>query len=394
MKNFIHLSPHFPPNYKSFSQALQAEGVQVLGLGDLHYEQLDPLLKSAFTDYYRVDDLHNYDQLVRALGYFTHRHGKIEGLDSHNEYWLETEARLRSDFNIQGLKSAEIDKIKKKSAMKAVFRKAGLSVVEGIKITDLKSAEAFILKYGFPVIAKPDSGVGAANTYKITNHFELEVFFNEKAKVPYFMEQFINGKIQSYDGLTDKQGNVIFQSVHENRHGVMEVVNENIHTYYFSLRELPEDLVAAGKTALKAFQLKGRFFHIEFFREHKTNKLIALEVNMRPPGGYTIDMFNYACDIDMYKVWAAMMANRLHSLQYEYKYHVAYVSRKNFYDYLYTAEQLREMFAGEIVFGTKLPDIMARAMGNYGYLVRSKNRDRLIEIQQHIHAIKHEDHAY
>lgn len=388
MQNFIHLSPHFPPNYKSFSLALQAEGVKVLGLGDLPYDQLDPALKSAFTDYYHVDDLHNYDQLVRALGHFTHHYGKIEGIDSHNEYWLETEAMLRTDFNIPGIKSAEIEKIKKKSAMKEVFRKAGLSVVEGMKITDLKSAEAFVLQYGFPVIAKPDSGVGAANTYKINNYFELEVFFNEKAAVPYFMEQFIEGKIQSFDGLVDKQGNVVFQSVHENRHGVMEVVNEDIHTYYFSLIELPEDLVEAGKTALKAFKLKGRFFHIEFFREHKTNKLIALEVNMRPPGGYTIDMFNYACDVDLYKTWAAMMADRTSSLDYERKYHVAYVSRKNFYNYRYPAEKLKEMFAGEIVFCAKLPEIMSRAMGNYGYLVRSKNMDRLLEIQQHIHAIK------
>ena len=388
MKNFIHLSPHFPPNYKSFSLALQAEGVKVLGLSDLHYDQLDPALKSAFTDYYQVGDLHDYDELVRALGHFTHYYGKIEGIDSHNEYWLETEAMLRTDFNIPGIKSVEIEKVKKKSAMKEIFRKAGLSVVEGIKITDLKSAKAFILRYGFPVIAKPDSGVGAANTYKINNHFELEVFFNEKAAVSYFMEQFIEGKIQSFDGLVDKQGNVVFQSVHENRHGVMEVVNENIHTYYFSLIELPEDLVEAGKTALKAFKLKGRFFHIEFFREHKTNKLIALEVNMRPPGGYTLDMFNYACDVDLYKIWAAMMAEKLTGFSYEQKYHVMYVSRKNFYDYQFSHEKLIELFADDIVLSAKLPDIMARAMGNYGYLVRSKNMDRLLEIQQHIHAIK------
>ena len=388
MKNFIHLSPHFPPNYKSFSAALNAEGVQVFGLGDMHYDQLDPVLKSAFTDYYRVDDLHNYDQLVRALGYFTYHHGKIDGIDSHNEYWLETEAHLRTDFNIPGIKSIEIEKIKKKSAMKEVFRKAGLTVVEGVKVSNFKNAEAFVLQYGFPVIAKPDSGVGAANTYKINNHYELEVFFNEKEAVPYFMEQFIEGKIQSFDGLADKQGNIVFQSVHENRHGVMEVVNENIHTYYFSLRELPEDLVEAGKIALKAFKLKGRFFHIEFFREHKTNRLIALEVNMRPPGGYTLEMFNYACDQDLYKTWAAMKADHPYSLDYEHKYHVTYVSRKNFYDYLFPTEKLLEMFAEEIVFSAALPEIMSRAMGNYGYLVRSKNMERIREIQRQIHKLK------
>jgi len=384
MKNFIQLSPHFPPNYKNFTTALQAEGIEVLGIGDPSFDALDHTVKAALTDYYRVDDLHNYDQLVRALGYFTHHYGKIEGIDSHNEYWLETEARLRTDFNIPGIKTTEISRIRKKSAMKEIFRNAGLSVVEGVKVTSFKNAEDFVLEYGFPVIAKPDSGVGAANTYRINNHFELKVFFNEKVDVPYFMEQFIDGKIQSFDGLVDKKGNILFQTVHENRHGVMEVVNENIHTHYFSLRELPDDLVEAGKTALKAFNLKGRFFHIEFFREHKTNKLIALEVNMRPPGGYTLDMFNYACDIDLYKIWAKMMAGSLDSFEYERKYHIAYVSRKDFYHYQHSHEKLIKKFPGEVVFSGELPEVMVRAMGNYGYLVRSNNMERLLKIQAYI----------
>jgi len=42
--------------------------------------------------------MHNYDEMLRALGYFTHRYGKIDRIDSLNEYWLETEARLRTDF--------------------------------------------------------------------------------------------------------------------------------------------------------------------------------------------------------------------------------------------------------------------------------------------------------
>ncbi|MBU1370538.1 MAG: ATP-grasp domain-containing protein [Bacteroidetes bacterium] len=384
MKNFIHLSPHFPPNYKNFSQALKSEGIQVFGLGDLVYDELDPGLKNALTAYYRVDDLHHYDQLVKALGYFTHHYGKIDGIDSHNEYWLETEAKLRTDFTIPGIKSAEIDQIKKKSAMKEIFRKAGLEVVEGIKVSSYQNALDFVNRFGFPLIAKPDSGVGAADTYKITNQYELKMFFNEKAKVPYFLEQFVEGQIQSFDGLVDKQGNLLFYTVHVNRHGVMEVVNENIHTYYYSLLQIPDDIIAAGKTAIKAFGLKGRFFHIEFFREKASNKLIALEVNMRPPGGFTMDMFNYACDADLYKTWAAMIANRQAGFEYQRKYHVVYVSRKQQYDYKFTQDALLTMFPDEIVFHSPLPEIMARAMGNHGFIIRGKSMEKLIEIQEQI----------
>ena len=66
---------------------------------------------------------------------------------------------------------------------------------------------------------------------------------------------------------------------------------------------------------LKAFGAKSRFFHLEFFRL-KTAKpslgnagdILGLEVNMRPAGGYTVDMLNYAGGLDLYQIWADMVA--------------------------------------------------------------------------------------
>lgn len=88
--NFVFLSPHFPPNFYYFAVRLKQQGVNVLGLADENYDSLRSELKGALTEYYRVNDMHNYDDLLRALGHFTHRYGKLDRLDSHNEYWLET----------------------------------------------------------------------------------------------------------------------------------------------------------------------------------------------------------------------------------------------------------------------------------------------------------------
>lgn len=126
--NYIHFSPYFPPNYIHFSKALKEAGATVLGIGDSPYEPLSQNLKDSLTEYYKVDDLHNYDQLLRGLGYFTHKYGKIDGIDSHNEYWLETEAQLRTDFNIKGIKNENLAMIKKKSEMKKAFVSAGLEI--------------------------------------------------------------------------------------------------------------------------------------------------------------------------------------------------------------------------------------------------------------------------
>src|SRR6185369_10967150 len=101
---------------------------------------------------------------LRALGYFTHRYGKLDRIDSHSEYWLETEARLRTDFNIPGIRTDQIDRIKRKSLMRETFLKAGINVARGGVVKDLQDAQKLIAETGYPLVAKPDIGVGAAAT--------------------------------------------------------------------------------------------------------------------------------------------------------------------------------------------------------------------------------------
>ena len=85
MKNFIFISPGFPGNYENFCLALRADGVNVLGIGDTPYDALSPRLQSALTEYYKVDNMEDYDAMFRAVAYLSFRHGKIDWLESNNE---------------------------------------------------------------------------------------------------------------------------------------------------------------------------------------------------------------------------------------------------------------------------------------------------------------------
>jgi biotin carboxylase len=386
--NYVYLSPYFPPNYYHFCVALKRAGANVLGLGDMHYDSLRNELKEAFTEYYRVSDMHNYDELHRAMGYFIHKYGRIDGIDSNNEYWLETEARLRTDFNIEGIRTDKLDMIKNKSDMKKVYQKAGVAVARGKVVKSHEEAMKLIEETGFPIVAKPDSGVGAANTYKIHSQEELNDFFESKPAVSYILEEFIDGQIVSFDGLTDKDGNLLFFTSHIYERGVMEVVNKDLHIYYHSVRDVPKDLEKAGKEILKAFEVKGRFFHFEFFRRFDNKKLVALEVNMRPPGGFTTDMFNFACDIDLYQVWANMVVNGTDHFDYDRKYYICYVGRKHNKNYLISHEQVLDEYGDLIVYHDHLADALSRALGNYGYLLRSESMDAIFEAQRAIHQMK------
>ena len=385
--NVLLMSPHFPPNYYHFAVALRRLGVNVLGLGDASYDVLRPELRQALTEYYRVYDLHNYDQLVRACGYFIHRYGKLDRIESHNEYWLETDARLRTDFNVPGPRTQDIEWVKRKSKMKKIFAKAGIDVARGKIVGTRTVAQQFIDTVGYPVVAKPDIGVGAAATYKIHNREELDHFFVEKPPADYIMEEFIAGELFSFDGLVDQDNHIVFYTSHFFSQGIMETVNEGLELFYYSLRDIPQGLEDVGRRAVEAFDLRERFFHIEFFHP-ADDRWVALEVNMRPPGGLTIDMFDYANDLDLYQEWANVVVFNQFSAEYSRPYHCGYIGRKWHLDHRLSHGDVLRMYAPFICHHEAISPVMAPAIGDYAYLVRSPDLTVLQQIIEGVLALQ------
>ena len=381
--NFVYLSPHFPPNYHQFCVHLNNLGVNVLGLADENYDGMDARLKAALREYYRVSNMHNYDELLRALGYFTHRYGKIDRVESLNEYWLETEAQLRTDFNIFGVKNDIIQTIKRKSLMKNKFAEAGVPVARGRVAKSLAEAQALIDETGYPLVAKPDIGVGAAKTYKIHNKTELADFFATKPDVDYILEEFVAGNILTFDGLTDRDGKLVFYNSLQYSQGIMETVVADDLIYYYTLRNIPADLEDAGRRVLKAYDVRERFFHFEFFRKADGN-IVALEVNMRPPGGMTTDMFNYANNIDIYKEWAHVVAYNHFTADVERPYHCGYVGRKFNRSYAHSHQDVLDMVGARMCHHEDISGIFSAALGNYGYIVRSPELGEIIEMAEYI----------
>ena len=160
MKNFIFISPNFPTNYWMFCRELKKNGLNVLGIGDQPYDELPQHLKESLNEYYKVSNLENEDEVYRAVAFLTYKHGRIDWLESNNEYWLERDAKLRTDFNIQsGFQVSDMPRIKFKSRMKEFYQKAGIPVARYHMVDNLENCLAFAGKVGYPVVAKPDNGV-------------------------------------------------------------------------------------------------------------------------------------------------------------------------------------------------------------------------------------------
>ena len=386
MANVIFISPNFPTNYWQFCRELKNNGMNVLGIGDQPYDELSPELKASLNEYYKVDTLENYDGVYRAVAFFIHKYGRIDWLESNNEYWLERDARLRSDFRItSGFQEEDIPRIKYKSRMKEFYQAAGIPTARFHMVDDLRGCRAFIKEVGWPVVVKPDNGVGASDTHKLSCLQELKAFLAAKnPEVSYIMEEFVYAEVNSYDAIIDSQGNPIFETGNVTPVSIMDIVNQADNSVYYIVKDLPSDTKKAGRATVKSFGVKSRFIHFEFFRLTRDQEglgqkgdVVALEVNMRPCGGFSPDIMNFANSTNVYKIWADMIAFDRSTVEGGPHAFCAFAGRRDGKPFVYSHDAVMKKYGRQMRLVGRIPDVLSDAMGNQMYVATFPTQKKL-----------------
>lgn len=379
--NFIYISPNFPAAAEKFCMALKYNNVTVLGVGDQPYDELNSRLKYAMKEYYKVSSLANYDEVYRAVAFFAFKYGHIDWIESNNEFWLELDAKLRTDFNVNtGVKTDHIDAIKEKSLMKKYYAEGGIRTARQIKASEgYEAVSAFAKDSGYPIFAKPDVGVGSCGTYKIEDERGLEVFFrDEPERDHYVVEEYVTGNICDYDAIIDSKGQPLFESMSICPPSIADIVKDRLDSVYHVEQEMNENLRYWGRQTIKAFGVKSRFVHLEFFRLDRAHRglgnkgdFVALEVNMRPGGGFTPDMLNYAHSTDVYKIWADMVAFDRRTIDDPHQdFYCVFAGRRDGVEYHISHEELMKKYAYALRQWDRVPDALSDAMGNQSYIAR------------------------
>ena len=385
--DFLYISPEFPPNYAHFIEHLHSLGVRVWGLGEADLYFMPESLRSALTWYVRAD-LNNVDAVQHALDGLLRQKkafgyaGNFDLVESHNEQWLTLEAIINEKYGIDGIKKQDLPRLKKKSRMKQLFKDLGLPVARGERIADIKQAMVLADTLGYPLILKPDEGVGAGGIYRVDNKNQLKSHLSEITE-DYFIEEFIEGDMVTYDGLTDYNSNVVFENSLIYGDGILEYVLGK-DTFFYVSRHIPEELRAAGRKLVALFDIRRKFFHFEFFKIGEI--YMPIEINCRPPGGAILDMMNYSVDDDLYRAYAGMIAGAQAIVQTQKKYYCCYIGRKD-KDYVHSHDEILSVFGHCLVEHDLNPLIFQQAMGTERYIFRSPNEAKIFDIAEFV--LKH-----
>ena len=148
----------------------------------------------------------------------------------------------------------------------------------------------------------------------------------------------------------------------------MDVVNNADDCLFYIVKELAEDIREAGRRAVKAFGVKSRFIHFEFFRLlsdgplGKKGELAGLEVNMRPSGGVSPEMINFANSVDVCK-----------------KYFCGFAGRRDAKKYRYSHGDIIQKYGAHVKMSRRVPAVLSGTMGDYMYLGAFDGEDELKE---------------
>ena len=91
---------------------------------------------------------------------------------------------------------------------------------------------------------------------------------------------------------------------------------------------------------------------------------------MRPAGGYTPDLINYANSVDCYQIWADMVCyDELRHEKLDLPHHYCvYAGRRDCHTYKHSHEEILARYGRQMKMCDRVPDVLSLDMGNQMYV--------------------------
>ena len=98
---------------------------------------------------------------------------------------------------------------------------------------------------------------------------------------------------------------------------------------------------------------------------------------MRPPGGYTPDMMDFAHSTDVFKIWADMVVFDKAVKEQGEQFYCAYAGRRDCYKYRYSNEEIMSRYGSNVCMAERVPAALADDLCDLAYIARFKDRKEI-----------------
>ncbi len=329
--NVLFFSPGFPGEMPHFVRGLAEVGARVIGVGDQPAGALPDVARHALTNYIQVGSLFDEEAVVSEVR--SELNGlRIDRVESLWEPGMLLAARLREALGVPGMTVEQTVPFRDKVVMKNVLQAAGLRTPHHARATTESEVRAAAERIGYPLIVKPVAGAGSADTYRLDGPDDLERALPAVRHVAELsVEEFIEGEEFTFDTICHG-GEIAYHNVSWYRpRPLLQRQLEWVSPQTVALRDVDaphlQSGVELGVKTLKALGFRDGFTHMEWFLKEDGEAVFG-EIGARPPGARSVDIMNYACDLDVFRGWAEAVCHGRFSQPVARRYNAAIIFKR------------------------------------------------------------------
>ncbi|MGH2570564.1 MAG: ATP-grasp domain-containing protein [bacterium] len=327
----LMLSPGFPAEMPYFTRGLAEVGATVIGLGDQPEGALPELARRHLSAYVHVRSFADEDA-VRAEARRIAAKVRIDRVECLFELVMVLGAKIREDLGMPGLGVEQTIAFRDKEIMKQRLDEAGIRTPRHANAFTAGEVRDAAERIGFPLVVKPIAGAGSQDTYRLDGPRDLEAVIPALRHVDEVsVEEFIEAEDYTFDTVC-VDGKVLYYNIAYYRpRALVGRQHAWISPQTICRRDVDSDWVAHGRKmgfdVLKALDFRTGFTHMEWFRRDDGTAVFG-EIGARAPGVRTVDLMNFASDIDLFRGWAEAACHGRFTQPVERKYFSAGIFKR------------------------------------------------------------------
>lgn len=321
MPHIALVAPLFLENTNRYVAAFAAlDGVTLSVISQEPSRSIPDSLKPKIAGHFQVRDVGDGAELARAVRGLQQGVGRVDRLTGALEQLTLPMAEARELAGVPGMKPDAARRFRDKDVMKDALRAHGLPVAASRLVSSMRELREFIDAVGFPIIVKPQAGLGSRGTHRIESASDLDAMIrlgiDPKPDQPLQAEQFIRAREFTCETVT-VHGVPVWRSGTRYFPTPLEVLETPWIQYCVLLpREIEAPWTEFAEVNGRALDVLfgaekeaagTALTHMEWFLADGGATYVS-EVGARPPGVHIMPLMSAAHETDMVSKWAELIA--------------------------------------------------------------------------------------